>query len=805
MSNLNHPARLTADQVCWQCDPNVFDFETTREVDPARDVRGQQTARSAIEFGIQCLAPGQNVYVRGSSGTGRMRMISQLLEQSKPTTDQKQDYCYVHNFSRPHQPRLLRIPGGTAPRLRRNLAELAKFVSEGLVEALESEPLRSDRAVMQQAIQSEATAITKPLEKALAEQGMALVSMQNGPVAQTAIFPLVDGQPIAPQQLRAMVSQGQASADLLTAFEQALPQFNDQLQEVGKRVADTLHEGGLAIKQWTESTVTGLLDELVAPIKSDFPVAAVDSFLNEIVADVIEFRLKTTDSEEDLDLEELYGVNIVLTQSDVSSRPVVIENSPSMLNLLGTIEPKWGPGGAAISDYRGIIAGALLRADQGYLIIQVEDILNEPGAWRALMKTLRTGQLEIVPPEAGWMRSHIVVQPEPISVRVRVILIGDSPAYYGLDQGDPDFSELFKVLADFDSELIRDPESFNQYASVVSYLGLHEGLPHFHKSAIAALVEHGARVASRAGKLTAKFGRIADIAREAAYLSGEDIVEDQHVRKAVTRTKERASMPSRKFQEMVESETIMVQTHGQVVGQLNGLAVMRSGPLTYGFPARITASIGPGRAGLINIEGRAQMSGSIHTKGFHIIGGLLRRLLPIKHPLAFSASLAFEQSYGGIDGDSASAAEIICLLSALTGIPIWQSMAITGAIDQQGHLEAIGGVNEKVEGFFDACDYFELNGMQGVVIPKSNAGDLQLREDVVRAVEQGQFSIYAVDNIHDAMELMTGVPAGSLENGTYAEGTLLHQAMQRATEFWQQTLASPEQLTRVEEASPSAD
>jgi ATP-dependent Lon protease len=420
----------------------------------------------------------------------------------------------------------------------------------------------------------------------------------------------------------------------------------------------------------------------------------------------------------------------------------------------------------------------------------------EPGAWRALMRTLRTGRLEIVPPELGWMRQYIVLQPEPVNINVRVILIGDVPEFYLLDYADPDFRELFKVLADFDSELPRSENTAKQYAAVVSYLAESENLPAFHKSPIAALTEHGARIASRRNKLTSKFGRIADLAREAAFLAGDQIVLEHHVRHAIRRTKLRASLPSRKFREMVEHELIMVQTKGEIVGQINGLAVIHSGPLTYGFPARITATIGPGRAGLINIEGQAEMSGSIHTKGFHIVGGLLRHLLRSEHPLAFSASLAFEQSYGVIDGDSASGAEVICLLSALTDIPIHQGFAITGAVDQHGHFEAIGGVNEKIEGFFDACNHFGLTGNQGVVIPKSNAPELMLREDVVRACDQERFHVYAIDNIYDAIAIMTGVPAGDPRR-PYGPNTLLAKAVEQARDFWMKTLASPAQLTQV--------
>jgi len=314
------------------------------------------------------------------------------------------------------------------------------------------------------------------------------------------------------------------------------------------------------------------------------------------------------------------------------------------------------------------------------------------------------------------------------------------------------------------------------------------------------LIEHGARIVSRSGKLTARFGRIADIAREAAFLSrqkaGASVSADDIV-EAIRRTRKRASLPSRKFQEMVNSGTIIVRTEGDVVGQINGLAVIRSGPLTYGFPARITATIGAGSAGLINIEGRAQMSGAIHTKGFQILGGLLRYLLKTGHPLAFSASIAFEQSYGGIDGDSASGAEACCLLSALTGIPIKQTLSMTGAIDQHGHIQAIGGVNEKIEGFYDACAHSGLTGSQGVIIPESNAGDLMLREDVVKACAEGQFHVYAVGRIEQALALLTGYDVGDYGDDGYPEDTLLGIAVSKAREFWKRTLSSPQQQASV--------
>ena len=788
----------------WKCDDGCLNFETTAEIDPAIGVVGQPTAYEALKFGIECLSPGQNVYVRGARGTGRNTMVRQMLSTLEPETDSNRDFCYVHNFSRPDHPRLITLPPGTANEFRKEMLLVAEFFEEGLIKSLDGEPYRGQRQAIQDRLQEEIKQATEPLEKEIEANGMAMVQVQQGPATQTLIMPVVGGEPVPPEQLKALIAAGKAEPDQLKQYEEALPQYQKQMLETGRNVSELIRSATKEIHDQMEKVARQLSSNFTRTVLEKFPTEAVKVYIDEVIDDVIDNHLQS-ENEQRPDFRELYGVNVVLSQANKTLRPVVEENTPSLINLLGTVDPEFGPGGMAVSDFRGIRAGALLQADNGYLVLDVNDVLSEPGAWRALMRTLRTERLEIVPAELGWMRQTVLTQPEPIPIRVRVILVGDMQTYYQLDHADPDFRELFKVLADFDSELQRTSTGVNQYASVVAGLTASEGLPPFHRSAVAALAEHGARIVSRKDRLTARFGRIADIAREAAFLAkADDVVLEEHVKSAVKRTKSRASLPSRKFREMVESQTIMVQTDGDVVGQINGLAVMRSGPLTYGFPARITATIGPGSAGLINIEGRAQMSGAIHTKGFHILGGLMRHLLRTEHPMTFSASLAFEQSYGGIDGDSASGAEIVCLLSALTKIPIKQSMAMTGAIDQHGHVEAIGGVNEKIEGFFDACDYFGLTGDQGCVIPKSNAGDLMLREDVVEAAAAGKFHVYAVDNIYDAIELMTGTVAGRPgEDGKYPEGSLLAKAHNEVENYWRLTLASPVSVSNVEKSTPS--
>ena len=805
MSNIDK-LRVTGADLRWQCDAGVCSIASTEQIDTSESVLGQDAAYQALAFGIQCFARGQNVYVRGPRGTGRQTMVRQLLKDLAPPATNKKDCCYVHNFKRPDRPRLITLAPGQAPLFKKAMHELAEFAQEGLFKALTDEPFTTQRNLLKAKIQEQANEQTQPLEKELAENGLALVTLQNGPVSQTAIFPVVDDKPVSPDQLRQMVAEKTAPSEQLAAFEAIYPKFEKRMEEVSRQVSIIFADGKKQIGELNESATRSLLSGHTDRIKSNFPTDRVVAHVDAVVDDLIEYQMGA--GEEMSDLSELYGVNVVLTHDDSSTRPVIEENSPNILNMLGTVDPNWVPNEMPSADYRGVRGGALLAADEGYLVLDVNDLISQPGCWTTMMRTLRTGRLEIVPAEMGAMQGRVVVLPEPIDVNIRVILVGDAGTFYKLDYHDPDFRELFKVLADFDELVQRDDTGINQYAAVIAKLVEKENLPHFAGSAIGELTAHGARIASRANRLTARFGRIADIAREAAFIAtqeGAELVSGKHVCTAVTRTKARASLPSRRFKEFVESGTILVETSGEVVGQINGLAVMRSGPLTYGFPARITATIGPGSAGLINIEGRAQMSGSIHTKGFHILGGLLRHLLKTDHPLAFSASIAFEQSYGGIDGDSASGAEMVCLLSALTGVPIKQSMSMTGAIDQHGHIEAIGGVNEKIEGFYDACEYFGLTGEQGCVIPKSNAGDLMLRKDVADACDSGMFHVYAVETIEEALEIMTGQPAGEFSEGGYTEGSLLYQAVEQAFNYWQRTLTSPTKLTHVETAQQSDD
>lgn len=778
----------------WRIDESQLPFRTTREVDPTEGVVGQEIAIEAMRFGVETDAPGQNVFVRGVSGTGRMTLIRSLLQELKPKARRRLDRCYVHNFGQPDHPRLITLPVGQGHRFRRMMKDLATFIQNRLAEALESPPLKARRESLQQQTQNEINGITQPLEQELQANNMTLVKVQSGQLTQTAIFPVVDGEPVAPEQYRQLAQSGKVSEAEYQAFESHIDQYSKRFQEVSETASRAYQNGLQALVDFNEQETRNILNNLTSDIRRDMPQESVTLFLEEVIDDVIENRVRNA-GEPAPDPHQIYGVNVISCAEDCDNSPVVIENTPSVANLLGTIEPEFIGNNQAVTNYQSIGAGSLVQADGGYLVLDANDVLTEPGAWRVLMRALRTGSVDIVPVELGWPFTAQSLKPDPIDISVRVIMLGNAGLYYQLDQLDQDFSNLFKVLADFDSEIERSMHGVSQYAGVVARMCSEEDLLHFDASGVAALTEHGARIASKKGKITARFGRVADIVREASFLakkSKAELVNRDHVEETVKRTKYRASLPSRRFQELINEGTIWVATQGDVVGQINGLAVISAGPLSYGFPARITATIGAGRAGIINIEGAASMSGSIHTKGFHILGGLLRHLLRTEHPLAFSASIAFEQSYGGIDGDSASGAETCCLISALTGKPIRQSLSMTGAIDQHGHIQAIGGVNEKIEGFFDACKAMGLTGDQGVIIPQSNAGDLMLRKDVVEACEQGQFTIYPVSHVNQAMEILMCIPAGEPnESGDYPEGSLLYLAKMKALEYWMKTLSNP--------------
>lgn len=794
------PSPLSSEALRWRCDREDLTFDTTEDVEPVAGVVGQDMAVEAVRYGLATKAPGQNIFVRGLTGTGRLTSVRRLLEDLRLTCPLVKDRCYVHNFSQPERPRLITPEAGRGQELQRRVGGLIRFIRDHLAPALTSKGVNARRTRLDQETERKLKEFVAPFEEALQAAGLTLVSVEAGPVMQTAMFPLIEGKAIPPEEFDELHRQGEITDADFKAVRDKYDEFEQQLTELNERTGKIRRKHADAVAELFEKSARSLLENIVGEIQAAFPDPAVRTFLNEVVDDVVEQRLGNL--EEGSVFTRLYKVNVVLGHGRDTGCPIVVETAPTVRNLLGTVDYEYEPGDEVRPNHIGIRAGSLLQADGGFLILEDREVLNEPDAWRALKRVLRTGKLEIATQGSAFPGWAPALKPDPIEVDVKVVLLGDPGTYALLDEHDADFPHLFKVLADFDDVIERNEAGCRHYAAILAHIARQEQLLPFDRGAVAALVEHGARIAASSGKLSARFGRIADIAREAAFVASEAspprskekprCVTADDVRQAVHRGKRRADLPARRYRELVADGTIRVETTGSAVGQINALAVLQAGPMVYGFPTRITATIGPGTAGVINIEREAALSGAIHTKGFYILGGLLRYLLRTDHPLAFDASVAFEQSYGAIDGDSASGAEICCLLSALTDIPIRQDLAMTGAIDQRGNIMAVGAVNEKVEGFFDSCrDIGTLDG-HGVIIPLANAGDLMLREDLVEACVAGRFHVYAIDSVHEALTLLTGRAPGKRDpSGKYAKDSVLGIAVRRAREYWLKAARHP--------------
>ncbi len=787
-------SRVASEKLRWRCPPEWTPYETTSEIQPIKGIVGQDDAVDALRFGLEIQAHGQNVFVRGLRGTGRLTLVRHVLAELRDDIKPPPDYAYVHNFTQTDRPRLLTFPPGKARAFKHRVEEFVRFLREDLGMALASPVMKQRLEALDTGFQGQVDVLREPFEAELQEQGLALTMMQVGQATQYVLLPIVEGEPVPFEQYAALAGEGKITAEEVASTKKKLDDYARRFGDLSEQMGKIKGRHEEAVRDLYEREMRALLVGVTRPIAVANPGVGVDEFMREVVDDVVEARIVRGEERPPAVLARLFAVNVVSCSERGDPAPVIVENMPTLTNLLGTIDKEFAGDGQFRSDHTMISAGALLRANGGYLILEARDLLTEPGAWKVLVRTLRSRELQVIPPEFVGPWGGVMLNPEPIPLRVKVVLLGSPGIFHALDAGDPDFPELFKVLADFDGSIPRDQQAVRFYGGVVARLSEEEKLLPFSAAAVRALAEHGARIAAEAGRLTTRFGRLVDVVREAEFYvrkDGRKLVGAEDVRDTIARARRRGDLPARRYRQRLVDGTIRIETSGKVVGQVNGLAVIHAGSLVYGFPSRITATIGPGTAGTINVEGEAQLSGSIHTKGFYILGGLLRHLLRTRHPLVFSASIAFEQSYGGIDGDSASGAEMVCLISALTGIPMRQDLAMTGAIDQKGHIQPIGAVTEKIEGFFDTCAAGGLTGTQGVIIPTSNAAELMLRSDIVEACEAGKFSVFAVERIEEALELFLDMPAGTPdENDRYEQGTVLALAQRRAYEYWQMVVSA---------------
>ena len=782
---------LPEEQLRWRCPATSLDFTTTDELRPSEGVVGQEGATEALRFGLSIDAPGQNIFVRGLVGTGRLALVRDILRSVVPGIPDGYDRCYVHNFADPDRPRLLTLPQGAAPKLVSRMDEVVRFVLEDLSDLVNTDSLRVRTHEVETSADREVRAVSAPFHRALAEAGLMLVGIESEDGTEPAIVPAIDGQPIPFDQLDEIVAQGKLSAAEAERLKSEVDKFDVQLEGVSAQVVRIRRRAQRTIRRLIQQEAQRVIQDALADVRRTWP--ATDRWLEELARDaarsMVDFE-EQTDPAERHRLAERYRVNVLVTREPGSPRPMLIENVPTVQNLLGTIDAP-PQDGQPVAPHLGIHAGALLRAEGGTLVLMARDVLSEPMAWTALTRALRTGKIELTPQDSSQSTARAPgVKPEPIPVNAKVVLVGEPEVWYALVEADPDFVHLFKVLADLDDVVPRDASGIALYRQVIARIARNDRLPAFTSSAVGALVEYGAREAAQAGKLTARFGQIADLARQAAFIARArqvPFVDRDDVERAQLAQHRRGDLPGRKFREGVAQGRIRIRTSGEQTGCINGLAVVEAGTVTYGFPTRVTATIGPGTMGAVHVEREAELSGQIHTKAFLILRGLLRHLLRTEHPLVFDASITHEQSYGGIDGDSASGAEFCCLLSALTGFPIRQSIAMTGAIDQHGNMLPVGAVNEKIEGWFDVCNpiHSSQSDRVGVIVPRANIGDLQLRRDVAAACRAGRFSVWGADRIEEAIELLFGRPAGVAVADRYPEETVLGRAMVRARELWE--------------------
>lgn len=773
--------------LAWHCDPEQHGVQGTDRAAPAAGIVGQDSAVDALRFGLEIDAPGQNVFVRGLVGTGRLSLVRELLEEIQPACPLAPDRCYVFRANAPERPRLVTLPRGQAVAFADAAERLGRFIRSELPELLAQHRARPESRELDALHRRQIDDCTRPFEASLREDGLTLVRLERGELVMPAVMPVRDGEPLDAEALAELVRAGTVSEEEQRALHDKVAAWTERLGEVTATLQSLRDRHGEAMAELQRAQAGEALRQATQALRERFPQAEVLAWADD-VCEHASRHLQLLHADGAPDITQLYAVNVLRSAEDEQC-PVLVENQPTRDRLVGGLQLRRGGTDEPLAPHMQLGGGSLLRADGGYLVLESRDLFSEEGAWDALVRTLRAGSLDLLPGRGPDAHAAPVLQPDPIPVRVKVVLLGDRATHAALDQGDPDFPNLFKVVADFDDSVPRDADGVALYAGVLARIANEEGLPVFDAGAVAALCEHGVRMASEPGRLTARFGRVADLAREAAYLcsrASAPRVAREHVVQAVRRARDRADLPARRFARQLAADRLALTTRGRAVGQTNGLAVIHTGSVGHGFPARITASVGPGQGGTVNIEGEAGLSGAIHTKAFLILGGLIRNLLRTPHPLVFDASLAFEQSYGGIDGDSASAVQVCCLLSAMTDLPVRQDVAMTGAIDQLGNVLPIGGVNEKIEGFHDACVVEGQLDAHGVIIPAANVGDLQLAPRVLEAAEAGTFRVWAVDRIEDALAILFDREAGTRDaDGRFPPDSVLGVAVARARAFWE--------------------
>jgi len=769
---------LTPEKLAWKLSLDKIPFDNTDECKSCEGIIGQDRAIQSIQTGLDVKSLGYNIFITGMLGTGRTTTIKQLLEKMEKEDKTPDDILYVNNFKNPDEPTLIILPAGKGGQFRDAMEQLLEMLKTNIPELLKSSYYKEKRDSIIESQQKKQKEILKAFEDEVATEGFSVIQVQMGLYVKPDLIPVIEGKPTPFPQLENLVRDGKFDKEKLEELKEKYEKLTDKLEEVFLQMKETEEETHRMLKEWDQESITPIIKGAVLGIRNSFPYEVITDYLDDVEATLTK-RINIFKGTQKPDKEQQlfqpdpfleYKVNLLIDNSELDKAPVIMETNPNYINLFGSIESSMNRFGLLQTDFTKIKAGSFLKANKGYLIINALDLVTSSR-----------------------------LKPQPIQTDVKVVMIGDSYIYNLLYYMDEDFKKIFKIKAEFDSEMSKDKNTILEYAAFIKKIIVEDGLQSFDKGGIAAIIEYGTRIAGRQKKLSTRFNIISDVIREANYFTKKDkkkVVSRTHVEKAITERFERVGLIENKIQEMIEEGSILIDTKGSVEGQVNGLSVYQVGGHSFGKPTRITASTAVGRAGVINIEREADMSGRTHNKGVLILGGYLRGKYAQNKPFSLSASLAFEQSYAGVDGDSASSTEVYAILSSLSKLPLRQDIAVTGSLNQKGEIQPIGGVNEKIEGFFDVCKSLGLTGTQGVIIPQQNIQNLMLRKDVIAAVEKGEFHIYPVKIIDEGIEILTGIKAGKLKkDGTFEEGTvnyLVDEELQRLAKSWKTFAASSE-------------
>ena len=784
-------APLSIEKLRWRCDARSIKVKTSADIKRSPDIIGQERALRALRVGLAMNHFGYNIFVTGLSGTGRTTTIKRLLHAFEGTRGEMRDHCYVHNFKHPDMPVAISLPAGQGRGLKEDMCNFIRDLIRDLPALYESQRFQVARKAVLTHFQERQRSILLDFEKKVKEKGFELVQVQVGSLMRPDIAPMVGEKATNLDEIELQVQKGEFPREQYAALKEAQGLLEKQMATVFRELRNIEKKVQQSLAEVEERLVMPLVDAGIQVLKATYEEKKVHSYLEDVRTHIKEnldrFQKPPQpvpsneppeeEQEEDDFLE--YQVNLLVDNADTEHVPIVIETNPKYKNVFGTVERVVERGGIWKTDFTQIKPGALLQADGGYLVLNALDTLLEPGVWQDLKRTLRTGKIEIHANEPLYGFAPTGMKPEAIRLNIKVIMIGDGEIYQLLYLRDDDFKKIFKIRADFDYEMKRDASAVSQYLGFVKMICDDEHLRAFDREALACLVEFGVRLAGNQKRLSTRFNVLADVIREANYWADQDVspvARGKHVKKAIEERIYRVRLIEDKLQELITEGVIMIDTDGVVVGQVNGLSIYDTGEHAFGKPSRITARTSLGRAGVINIERESEMSGPTHNKGVAILSGYLRSKFAQDKPLIVSASITFEQSYSGVDGDSASSTEIYAILSSLADVPLRQDIAVTGSVNQKGEIQPIGGVNLKIEGFFDTCKERGFTGTQGVMIPKKNVADLMLREDVLEAVRKKKFQIYAVSTVDEGIEILTGRKAGGQHlDGSYEPGSVFHR------------------------------